>query len=155
MRGSVDYQLPRTVREARRLEIQSELLREGTERLLAALPLRAGMTAVRRRRALDRGALSQARHRQSHRHKLPHLIEQATGGAPDGTQVTGVIRTIAELAEFLPLLLDMVRDKLREHGVASDDELDRLAAALATAGEQPSTYCYRPMLVGAWRVKAA
>ena len=38
--------LPRTAREARRLEIQSEMLREGTERLLSALPLRAGMSCL-------------------------------------------------------------------------------------------------------------
>lgn len=83
-------------------------------------------------------------------HKLPHLFERAVG-APDGTQVTGVIRTIAELAELLPLLLDMVRDKLVAHGVASEAEVARLAAELATAPQHDEVWCYRPALVAVWR----
>ena len=86
-------------------------------------------------------------------HKLPHLFERAGIGVPDGIQVTGVIRTIAQLAEFLPLLLDMVRDKLIEHAIATAAHLDRLAADLSTAGMQGATYCYRPTLVSVWRRK--
>ena len=85
-------------------------------------------------------------------HKLPHLLERAAG-PPDGTQVTGVIRTIAELAELLPLLLDMVRDPLIAHGVASAADVARLAAELATAAQETAVWCYRPTLVAVWRRK--
>jgi ubiquinone/menaquinone biosynthesis C-methylase UbiE len=269
MRGTADYLLPRTEREARRLDLQSELLREGTERLLGAIGLRAGMTCldvgcgtghameliaahvgpsgqvvgldldaapsrarIERLRAaggsleviegdllaaatlgdrtfdltfsryvmhhLSDPAAAIARMwertrpggvlavldidqrgtttypvwppyeeverliRELYRktgidnhigHKLPHLFERAGVGAPDGTQVTGVIRTIAELGEFLPLLLDMIRDKLLEHSIATAADVDRLAAQLATAIDQPAMYCYRPSLVGVWRRK--
>ncbi|MDB4959322.1 MAG: methyltransferase protein [Myxococcales bacterium] len=86
-------------------------------------------------------------------HKLPHLFEQAGIGKPDGTKVVGVIRTIAELSEFLPLLLDMIRGKLLEHAVASQAEIDRVDAELATAPQQTSIYCYRPAAVGVWKRK--
>ena len=86
-------------------------------------------------------------------HKLPHLFERAGIGAPDGTKVVGVIRRVSELAEFLPLLLDMIRDKLAANGIASAEEIARLEAELATAGAQTSTYCYRPAAVGVWKLK--
>jgi ubiquinone/menaquinone biosynthesis C-methylase UbiE len=88
-------------------------------------------------------------------HKLPHLFERAGIGAPDGTKVVGVIRTIAQLSEFLPLLLDMIRGKLLEHGVATQVEIDRVNAELATAPQQTSTYCYRPSAVGVWKRKVS
>ncbi|MBA3452791.1 MAG: methyltransferase domain-containing protein [Deltaproteobacteria bacterium] len=88
-------------------------------------------------------------------HKLPHLFERAGIGKPDGTKVVGVIRTIAELAEFLPLLLDMIRGKLVDHAVATQHEIDRVGAELATAPQLTSTYCYRPTAVGVWKQKRA
>lgn len=86
-------------------------------------------------------------------HKLPHLFERAGVGEPDGTKVVGVIRKVSELREFLPLLLDMVRDKLVGNGLATTDEIRVLEAELATAGDQTSTYCYRPTAVGVWKHK--
>jgi ubiquinone/menaquinone biosynthesis C-methylase UbiE len=88
-------------------------------------------------------------------HKLPHLFETAGIGKPDGSKVIGVIRTIAELAEFLPLLLDMVRGKLVQHAVATQAEVDRVEAELAAASRQTSTYCYRPAAVGVWKRKVS
>lgn len=85
-------------------------------------------------------------------HKLPHLLERAGVGSPDGTKVIGVIRKVSELGEFLPLLFDMIREKLVANGVATADEIRVLQAELATAGEQTS-YCYRPTAVGVWRRK--
>ena len=88
-------------------------------------------------------------------HKLPSLFEQAGVGRPDGVKVIGAVRTIAELAEFLELLLDMVRDRALQHGVASAADLARLEAELATAGAQTSTWCYRPTAVAVWRRRPA
>jgi SAM-dependent methyltransferase len=85
-------------------------------------------------------------------HKLPHLFERAGIGEPDGTEVIGVIRKVSELREFLPLLFDMIKDKLAAHGVATIDAIRALEVQLATAHEQTS-YCYRPTAVGVWRHK--
>lgn len=84
-------------------------------------------------------------------HKLPALCEQAGIGAPDGTKVVGVIRKVSELAEFLPLLFQMIGGKLVAHGVATPDELRALEAALHEAGAQTASYCYRPTAVGVWK----
>lgn len=86
-------------------------------------------------------------------HKLPALFESAGVGRPDGIQVRGTMPTIADLAEFLLLLLDMVREKLVEHGVASAADIDRLERALATAPDQVSTYCLRPLAISVWKRK--
>ncbi|HEU5057666.1 MAG TPA: methyltransferase domain-containing protein [Kofleriaceae bacterium] len=86
-------------------------------------------------------------------HKLPALFEAAGIGRPDGIQVRGIMPTIAELAEFLALLFDAVRDKLVEHGVISHDDVSRLERELATAPAQVSTYCLRPLSVGVWKRK--
>jgi ubiquinone/menaquinone biosynthesis C-methylase UbiE len=86
-------------------------------------------------------------------HKLPSYFERAAIGPPDGTKVVGVIRSISQLAEFLTLLLDMVRLKLVTHGVASEAEIAAVATELATAGQQTSVYCYRPTAVGVWKRK--
>jgi hypothetical protein len=64
-----------------------------------------------------------------------------------------VIRKVSELREFLPLLLDMIRGKLVTNGVATTDEIRVLEAELATAGDQTSSYCYRPIAVGVWKHK--
>ncbi|HTL36875.1 MAG TPA: methyltransferase [Kofleriaceae bacterium] len=87
-------------------------------------------------------------------HKLPHHFERAGIGAPDGTKVVGVIRPISQLAEFLPLLLDMIRDKLVAHGVATQADIDRVDAEFTRAPTLASIYCYRPSAVGAWKRKA-
>ncbi|MDB4960779.1 MAG: methyltransferase protein [Myxococcales bacterium] len=88
-------------------------------------------------------------------HKLPHLFDRAGIGRPDGTRVVGLVRTIPELAEFLPLLLDMIRGKLVEHAIATQPEIDRLEAGLATAPQMTATYCYRPAAVGVWKRKVS
>jgi SAM-dependent methyltransferase len=86
-------------------------------------------------------------------HKLPHMFERAGIGKPSGTKVIGVIRAVSELGEFLPLLLDMIRGKLVDHGVASADEIAACERELAKAGELSSVYCYRPTAVGVWKRK--
>ncbi|MBA3499209.1 MAG: methyltransferase domain-containing protein [Myxococcota bacterium] len=87
-------------------------------------------------------------------HKLPHMFERAGIGKPSGTKVIGLIRAIAELDEFLTLLLEMIRDKLVVNGVASADEIAVLEKELASAGQLSAVYCYRPTAVGVWKRKA-
>lgn len=84
-------------------------------------------------------------------HKLPHMFERAGIGKPSGTKVIGVMRAVSELGEFLPLLLDMIRGKLVDNGVASAGEIAEVARELARAGELTDVYCYRPTAVGVWK----
>ena len=84
-------------------------------------------------------------------HKLPHLFERAGIGKPSGTKVVGVMRAVSDLAEFLPLLLDMIRGKLVDNGVASAAEIADVERELARAGELTDVYCYRPSAVGVWK----
>jgi ubiquinone/menaquinone biosynthesis C-methylase UbiE len=87
--------------------------------------------------------------------KIPHLVERATGGPPDGIDVSAFIVQGEDLREFLLASYQSLLPAALKIGVTSEDRGEKMIAFLADpeAGNGHSYYWVGALYVSAWRRK--
>jgi len=85
--------------------------------------------------------------------KLPHYLECAAAGAPDGVEVAGFIKPVAELREFLLLAYRSLLPAALELGVTTDGKAEKLIAFLEGEAADTNSYWLSALYCGVWKRK--
>ena len=84
--------------------------------------------------------------------RLPAMFEEAGIGAPDGTDVAGILGTMADSAGMLAATYRSIAPVAIAQGLIDEAQRDRFQAEMAEAAERHPEYtALWPLLIGAWR----
>jgi protein-L-isoaspartate O-methyltransferase len=88
--------------------------------------------------------------------RLPQLFADAGLGAPDGTDVAGRLEPLADAQRMLIGVLTSLRTSAVAHGIATEQQIDAVIAAVAGDAERfPDRPVLWPLMIGAWKRKPA
>ncbi|MEV6488353.1 methyltransferase domain-containing protein [Actinoplanes sp. NPDC051633] len=86
--------------------------------------------------------------------RLPTLFAEAGIGAPDGTDVAGILGTMADSAGMLAATYRSIAPLAVAHGLIDEAQRDAYPAEVAAAaGQHPSACAMWPLLIGAFKRK--
>ena len=86
--------------------------------------------------------------------QLPTFLASAGAGAPDGTDVSGLLLPLSQGAAMLGQVLRSLLPAAIPHGVLTADEGDAALAGLAREAESdPARPMLWPLMVGIWKTK--
>jgi hypothetical protein len=84
--------------------------------------------------------------------RLPALFAEAGAGAPDGTDVAGILGTMADSAGMLVATYRSIAPVAVAHGLIDEAERDAWLAEMTAATERhPATSAMWPLLISAWK----
>jgi ubiquinone/menaquinone biosynthesis C-methylase UbiE len=89
-------------------------------------------------------------------YKLPAYFAEAGLGAPDGTDVTGFLRSLQQASPMFLAVYRSLLPKALELGITTEEDSELFFRAIEEAVEEGRYYSvFQPLLIGVWKRKPA
>ncbi len=86
--------------------------------------------------------------------KLPYYFEQAGIGPPDSVEVSGFIKPVIEIRDFLLLAYRSLLSAALKLGVTTEGRVDNFVAYLQQMTENNRSYWLSALYIGVWKRKS-